>query len=85
MEVSRQVVSKWELDKSLPDVGKLLKMSELFQVSIDYLLKGTEAAEHGTEKITEDMSGNDLCVSEIADDEIHKIEGAAEEVSEPVY
>ena len=28
MEVSRQAVSKWELDKSLPDVGKLLKMSE---------------------------------------------------------
>lgn len=28
MEVSRQAVSKWELDKSLPDVGKLLKVSE---------------------------------------------------------
>lgn len=31
------------------------------------------------------MFGNDLCVLEMADDEIHKIEGAAEEVSEPVY
>lgn len=42
MDVSRQAVSKWELDKTLPDVYKLLKMSELFQVSVDYLLKGTE-------------------------------------------
>ena len=51
MEVSRQAVSKWELDKSLPDVGKLLKMSELFQVSIDYLLKGTEVADNEIQKI----------------------------------
>lgn len=53
MEVSRQAVSKWELDKSLPDVGKLLKMSELFQVSIDYLLKGTEVADNEIQKIDE--------------------------------
>lgn len=53
MEVSRQAVSKWELDKSLPDVGKLLKMSELFQVSIDYLLKGTEVADNEIQKIEE--------------------------------
>lgn len=42
LDVSRQAVSKWELDKTLPDVNKLLKISELFQVSVDYLLKGTE-------------------------------------------
>lgn len=41
MDVSRQAVSKWELNKTLPDVNKLLKISDLFQVSIDYLLKGT--------------------------------------------
>lgn len=40
LDVSRQAVSKWELDKTLPDVNKLLKISELFQVSVDYLLKG---------------------------------------------
>ncbi len=83
MEVSRQAVSKWELDKSLPDVGKLLKMSELFQVSIDYLLKGTEVADCGTEEITEDMSGNDLCVSDITDAEIQKIEEAKDEAPKP--
>lgn len=42
LDVSRQAVSKWELDKTLPDVNKLMKISELYQVSIDYLLKGTK-------------------------------------------
>lgn len=41
LDVSRQAVSKWELDKTLPDVNKLLKISELYQVNVDYLLKGT--------------------------------------------
>ncbi len=40
LDVSRQAVSKWELDKTLPDVNKLLKISELYQVDVDYLLKG---------------------------------------------
>ena len=37
--VSRQAVSKWELDKTVPDVKYIVTLSELFQVSTDYLLK----------------------------------------------
>ena len=37
--VSRQAVSKWELDKTVPDVKYIVALSELFQVSTDYLLK----------------------------------------------
>lgn len=37
--VSRQSVSKWEGAQSVPDMDKLLKMSRLFGVSTDYLLK----------------------------------------------
>lgn len=37
--VSRQSVSKWESGMSIPDLEKLLKMSALFDVSTDYLLK----------------------------------------------
>lgn len=37
--VSRQAVSKWESMASLPDLDRILKMSELFGVSTDYLLK----------------------------------------------
>lgn len=43
--VSRQAVSKWELDKTFPDVDKLIKISELYQVSVDYILKGDAVAE----------------------------------------
>lgn len=37
--VSRQAVSKWESTSSIPDLDKIMKLSELFGVSTDYLLK----------------------------------------------
>ena len=37
--VSRQSVSKWESEQSLPDMDKIVKMSAVFSVSTDYLLK----------------------------------------------
>lgn len=37
--VSRQAVSKWELNHSLPDTEKIIELSKLFDVSTDYLLK----------------------------------------------
>lgn len=37
--VSRQAISKWELDNSLPDTENVIQLSEIFDVSIDYLLK----------------------------------------------
>ncbi len=39
LDVSRQFVSKWEGAQATPDLQKILKMSELFSVSTDYLLK----------------------------------------------
>lgn len=41
--VSRQAVSKWESAQSVPDVEKIIALSEFFEVTTDYLLKGTEA------------------------------------------
>ena len=38
--VSRQTVSSWENDTSSPDIKSLLLMSELFEVSLDDLIKG---------------------------------------------
>ena len=37
--VSRQTVSKWELDIVYPETDKLVKLGELFHCSMDYLLK----------------------------------------------
>ena len=38
--VSRQTVSNWENDKSYPDVNSLVLLSEVFQISLDKLIKG---------------------------------------------
>lgn len=40
--VSRQSVSKWETDTSVPELDKLLKLSELFGVTLDELVCGEE-------------------------------------------
>ena len=37
--VTRQAVSKWELDAALPDTANIIALSRLFDVSADYLLK----------------------------------------------
>lgn len=40
LAVSRQSVSKWETDSSVPDLDKLVKLSQLFGVSLDELVTG---------------------------------------------
>lgn len=39
LKVSRQSVSKWESAMSVPELDKVLQLSEIFEVSTDYLLK----------------------------------------------
>lgn len=39
MGVSRQSVIKWEKSASFPEIEKIIKLSEIFGVTIDYLLK----------------------------------------------
>ena len=39
--VSRQAVSKWELDESLPELDKALALCRVFGVSADLLLQGS--------------------------------------------
>lgn len=40
--VSRQAVSKWESGQSTPDLEKVIIMSEFFDVTTDYIIKGIE-------------------------------------------
>ena len=40
LEVSRQSISKWETNGSVPDLDKLVKLSELFDISLDELIAG---------------------------------------------
>lgn len=40
--ISRQAISKWESGKSIPDLNKLVSISELYNVTIDSLVKDTD-------------------------------------------
>lgn len=51
LAVSRQAVSKWESAQSVPDLQRVIRMAELFEVSTDYLLKDELEAEVLGEKV----------------------------------
>lgn len=54
LEVSRQSVSKWENNTAVPDLQKIIKLSEIFEISVDELIKGEKAqAEAQTQNQTE--------------------------------
>lgn len=48
--VSRQTVSNWENGKSLPDIVSIMSLSDLYQISIDELLKGDKRMKEKMEK-----------------------------------
>ncbi|MDD3363146.1 MAG: helix-turn-helix transcriptional regulator [Hespellia sp.] len=74
MNVTRQAVSKWETEQSLPDSEKIIRLSEIFGVTTDYLLKGEETdtmdiySQHNS-KAGADMSAE---VTEILDN-VHQM------------
>lgn len=51
LNVTRQTVSSWEVGKSIPDISSLIEISELYDISLDYMLKGDEKV---TEKLKDD-------------------------------
>lgn len=58
LDISRQSVSKWESTASVPDLDKIIKLSEIFGVSTDYLLK--DDAEETLLTIEEEPVGDDF-------------------------
>lgn len=39
LDVTRQTISKWELGETTPEMDKLIRMSELFETTVDNLIK----------------------------------------------
>lgn len=56
LNVSRQAISKWEGAQSVPDMGRIIQLSELFGVSTDYLLKDNMENEEAA--VSEDTEGS---------------------------
>ena len=46
LEVSRQSVSKWENGAATPDLDKIIKLAEVFEITIDDLVKGENVSLH---------------------------------------
>ncbi len=42
LNISREALSYYETGKRSPDIDMLLQMSEYFNVSVDYLIRGKE-------------------------------------------
>lgn len=42
LDLTRQTISKWELNQSTPDLAYLVRLSDFFGVSTDYLVRGEQ-------------------------------------------
>lgn len=51
LEVSRQSISKWENNNAVPDLEKIIALSEIFEVSLDELVKGKTTAVENTNNV----------------------------------
>lgn len=65
--VSRQTISSWENDRSYPDIGSILKLSDLYSLSLDELLKEDEGMRKHVERsaVLTDKLWNSLLVTAI--------------------
>ena len=53
LAISRQAVSKWESGKAIPDIENLMYISNLYDISLDELVKGDDKV---SQKIVADVS-----------------------------
>lgn len=64
--VTRQSISKYEGAQSIPDLDKILKLSEIFGVTTDYLIKGElEEEEYAPSQMHENESESDRSVHKV--------------------
>lgn len=43
LNVSRQAISKWEVGSTYPDIDRLVQISNLFDITLDSLIKGDDS------------------------------------------
>ncbi|RAS80697.1 helix-turn-helix domain-containing protein [Priestia endophytica] len=60
MNVSRQAVYKWETNKGYPDIDNLIRLSDLYEVTLDELIKGDPVFQKKIAIDEQKKIGNDL-------------------------
>lgn len=58
IQVSRQTISNWENEKSYPDIISIIKLSDLYEISLDELLKGDDEIIKHLDKSTNTVKSN---------------------------
>ncbi|MCI9382230.1 MAG: helix-turn-helix transcriptional regulator [Dorea sp.] len=58
IQVTRQTISNWENEKSFPDIVSVIRLSSLYGISLDQLLKGDEEMMEHLEKTTNIVKSN---------------------------
>ncbi len=71
MNVSRQAVSKWELNQSYPETDKIIDVSNYFEVSLDYLMNDEKVNMNAVDQTLEEKSIKKNSSSNFA--EIYKV------------
>lgn len=77
LKVTRQSVSKWESNDTFPNMNKLIEICDIFQVSLDYLLRGIEEPDINSKREQAKASAAEATVE-------YQEEGKAEETSEKI-
>lgn len=58
IQVSRQTISNWENERSYPDIISIIKLSDLYNISLDELLKGDLSMMKHLDESTNVVSSN---------------------------
>ena len=66
IQVSRQTISNWENEKSYPDIISVINLSDLYNISLDELLKGDADMISHLAESTDTVSSNKKLLSAIA-------------------
>lgn len=66
IQVTRQTISNWENEKSFPDIVSVIRLSSLYGISLDQLLKGDEEMMEHLEKSTNIVKSNQKLIMAIA-------------------
>lgn len=69
LNISRQSISKWELGKSTPDITYFIKLSEIYNITLDELIKGKEFQEN----IKDNIKNNEFKEDKVLMDNESKI------------
>ena len=57
LNVARQTVSKWELGDTTPEMDKLIKISEVFNITLDELIKDEKVNEKTNNTNSQQLAG----------------------------